>query len=205
MADATVQVPTEGSGPLIDVEQFTIQSQTVRRQRVQALPYVAIVQASYTRPPDTTAYATGDSVSNSTTAPTALAFTAARFNGGAGVITAAHFIDDSNPGTKPTLELWLFAGAAAPTPTNDNAAIAWSDADVANLVGVIEFLSTEVRVGGSPGNSVCTGRLGTLHNFRLPFRCGASVQTIWGMVVVRTAYTPANAGVLRFNLHIEQE
>jgi hypothetical protein len=202
--DSSYGLPTEGSGPRLDHEQEIKSGIQVLRQRVQA-QYPAVVVGSIVRPADTTAYAAGDSVSNSTTAPTAMAFLAARFAGGGGIITAAHFLDDSNPATKPTFELWLFGGAAAPTPTNDNAAIAWSDADVANLIGVIEFLQAEVRVGSSAGNNVCTGRMGTSHTFRLPFRCDAAQQNIWGMVVVRTAYTPANAGTLRFKLSIEQE
>lgn len=205
MSDSALQVPTPGSGPLLDMEQEAKSSQTVLRQRVQVY-YPQIITTSYTRPGDTTAYTSGDSVANSTSAPVALTFTnAARFAGGGGQIVSAQFVDDSNPGTKPTLELWLFNGSAAPTATNDNAAIAWADADVLNLVGVIEFLSTDVRIGGSPGNSICQGRVGTAYSFNLPFRCSAAIANIFGLVVVRTAYTPANAGVLTFKLQILQE
>lgn len=202
MANSFIQLPTGGSGALLDHEEIIIGGQTIQRQRVQA-GYPEIVKASYTRPADTTAYMSGDSVSNSTTVPAALTFAAARYAGGGGVICGAHFIDDSNPGTKPKLELWLFNGSAAPAAGNDNAAVAWADADVANLLAVIEFLDTEVSVGGA--NSVCTGRLGTSHVFELPFRCNAAIANIFGLVVVRTAYTPASAGVLRFSLHIRQE
>lgn len=201
--DASYGLPTEGSGPRLDHDQETKGGIAVLRQRVQAY-YPALIEGSIIRPADTLAYLSGDSVSNSTTAPTAMAFAgAARFAGGGGVITAAHMVDDSNPGTKPTFELWLFGGAAAPEPTNDNIAITWSDANVANLIGVIEFTATEVRVGGA--NSVATGKLGLSHAFRLQFRCAAGQTIIWGLVAVRTAYTPANAGVIRFKLHIDQE
>lgn len=204
MSDSYVQTPTEGSGPLIDAEQESKGGQTVKRQRVQAYAPDAIT-AEYTRPPDANAYLAGDSVADSTTAPTALAFVLGRFNGGGGVITGASVIDDSNPGTKPKFELWLFNGSAAPTPTNDNAAIAWSDADVRNCIGVIEFLDTEVRVGSSAGNTICQGRVGSSHVFELPYRCNAAVSTIWGMLVVRTAYTPANAGKIKVVLNVRRE
>lgn len=202
MSDSFVQTPTEGSGKQVDAEQLLISAQTVYRQRVQPY-YPAIVQATYTRPGDTNVYTSGDSVAQSITVPTALTFAAGRYNGGGGVITAAHFIDDQSGATKPKFELWLFTGAAAPTATNDNAAIAWTDADVANSIGVIEFTDTEFRVGGA--NSVCAGKLGTSHVFELPFRCNPANTSLFGLVVVRTAYTPANAGVLRFSLNIRQE
>jgi hypothetical protein len=202
MSDSTVQTPTEGSGPKIDCELETKGGQTVERQRVQAY-FPDALTAQYIRPADTAVYTSGDQVADSTSAATALAFALGRFNGGGGVITGATIIDDSNPGTKPKFELWLFNGSATPTPNNDNVAIAWSDADVLNCIGVIEFLDTEVRVGGA--NTICQGRVGSSHVFELPYRCAAGVSTIWGMLVVRSAYTPANAGKIKVVLNVRRE
>jgi hypothetical protein len=204
MSDSAVQTPTEGSGPLIDSEQESKGGQTVKRQRVQSY-YPAVVEATYTRLANTTAYTAGDSVSDAVGAPTPLAFTLGRFNGGGGVIVGAQVVEDSNPGTKPTYELWLFNGASAPTATDDNIAIAWTDANVLECFAVIDFAAGDVKVGGSPGNTVCPGKFGGSSVFEIPFRCSGAVTTIWGLVVVRTAYTPASGGKIRFKLHVRQE
>jgi hypothetical protein len=204
MSDSFVGTPTEGSGPLIDAEQESKGGQTVKRQRVQAYS-PAVVQATYTRLANTTAYTAGDSLSDAVGAPTPLSFAAARFNGGGGVIVGAQVIEDSNPGTKATYELWLFNGAAAPTATDDNIAIAWTDANVLECFAVIDFASGDFKVGGSPGNTVCPGKFGGSAVFEIPFRCSPGVSTIWGMVVVRNGYTPASGGKIRFSLNIRQE
>jgi hypothetical protein len=208
MTDSYVATPTEGSGKFVDAEQFSIGSQIVYRQRAQE-SYPAIISTSYDRPADTTAYTAGDALSNSTSAPLALTFAAGRFNGAGGDIVAAHMVDSANQATKLACELWLFQGSAAPVADNDNAAFTPTDAELAALVGVIQFTAANAFVGdataGAGGNAITVGGHLTSPNFRLPFRCDPSLSSIFGLVVVRNAFTPVSAEKFTFRLHIRQE
>lgn len=207
--DAVVTTPTEGSGKSIDAEQENKGGQIVYRQRVQA-SYPAKIVTSFTRPNDTTAYATGEAVTNSTTVPVALTFAgAARFAGGGGRITGAQLLDSANVATKGKFELWLFAGAAAPAPDNDNAVFTPTDAELADLVAVIQLLDTNAFVGdataGAGGNATYVGTHLTVPNFGIPFRCNAAVTSLFGLLVVRNAYVPVALEVFTLSLLIDQE
>ena len=207
MADSSIGLPTEGNGPRLDTERWLKGGQAVDVQRIQEY-YPAVIAATYTRLANTTLYTAGDSVSDAVGAPTALAFALGRFNGGGGVISSAQVIEDSNPATKPTYELWLFNGPTAPTATDDNIAIAWTDADVLNCIGVITFNTADVLIGlptANTGNTICPGKVGGSSVFELPYRCDPSASTIWGLVVVRNGYTPASGGKIRFKLNVRQE
>lgn len=97
-----------------------------------------------TRPADTTTYAAGDAISDSTSAPTTGGFTLSNMgaaSGGSGVITDI-WIASSNPAATTALqgELWIFDTAV--TAVNDNAAFAISDAEVKTGLAVVPFLTT---------------------------------------------------------------
>ncbi len=80
----------------------------------------------------TTAYTAGD------VAGTEMEFaSAARVSTWGGVITGATLLDKSLRSAAIAIELWLFK--AASTPAANNAAADWSDANMANLVGIINF------------------------------------------------------------------
>lgn len=212
MSRTTIQLPTEGSGPHLDAEQLTIAGQIVKRQSVESCPPRRIVQASVTRPANTTAYAAGDALTNSTSAPVVLTFeNMARFPGGGGIVRVAHLLDSAAQATKISAELWLFAGAAAPTPDNDNVPFTPTDAELANLIGVIVFdglTAGWVFVGdvtaGAGGNAVIIGRIGPSgaggHLLDLPYVCGPATTSLWGLLVVRNAYTPVSGEVFTVSL-----
>lgn len=212
MSRSFYQLPTPGSGPKLDHEELVIGGQTVLRQTVEAASAVFRIQTSFTRPADTTAYAAGDAMSNSTSAPDALTFAdVARFLGGGGEILGALLLDSANQATKPSCELWLFCGSAAPVPDNDNAVFTPTDAELANLVGVIVFDGVTAGwayVGdatvGAGGNVVIPGRIGPsgagAHRVGLPFVCNAASDDLFGLVVARNAYTPVSGEVFTFTL-----
>jgi hypothetical protein len=159
--------------------------------------------ASYTRPADTTAYAAGDAVADSTSAPTALSFAnAARVAAGSGVITGCTLTDSANQATKGQFELWIFD--ASVTPTNDNAAMAMSDGDAAKAVAIFQFTTWFVGNAGSgaSGNAVSVGTLagGNGRAFKL-----ASGTTLYGLMVARNAYTPVSGEVFTFKLNVCQD
>lgn len=187
----------------------TIAGEDPEFDQLKISPHRAVITASYTRPADTTAYTAGDVLANSTTAPVPLTFTsAARFEGPGGRIVAAQIVDDSAPATAGDFELYLFkatAAGAAPAIQNDNAAWAPADADMLNCVGVISFGSTP-KAGGANNRFYHATEGGGANGLPAHFKTVADVSAdLYGIVVVRNAYTPASAGVLTFALHIEQD
>lgn len=144
------------------------------------------VSSSFNRPNDTTAYASGDAVTNSTSAPSVITFDAvARANAGSGVIIAAVLVDGSNQTTKGQFELFLYDTTF--TADNDNSANTPTDGETETLIGVIEFKLPFVGDATSGANGNCVYPVG---NLSIPFTCGASSDDIFGQIVVRNAYTP---------------
>lgn len=149
---------------------------------------------SYTRPSDTTTYAVGDALAESTSAPTALEFAnAARVSGGSGEITGLVVVTSTAAATALAGELWVFAGASAPTATNDNAAFNPSDSDALNVVAVIPF---------SVGSAGSSNRVYDVGPLACPYVCNAT--SLWGLVKVTNAYVPASAEVVTFGLRVRQ-
>lgn len=155
------------------------------------------ITAAYTRPADTTAYTAGDALSDSTSAPTNLTFTSAfRISDGTAFLISASAVRSVTAGTQPDLELWLFH--TAPAATNDNAAWAPSDAELLNVVAVVEFSPSSWKVGS--GNSWAHGALRP----DKPLLKGVASANLVGVVVVRNAYTPSSAEVLTIRLAFAQ-
>lgn len=101
--------------------------------------YTTVASGSFTRPNDTTAYATNDAVTNSTSNATAITFAnAARVAAGSGVILSARLVKSapsSSPGGAAAsgFRLWLY-GSMPASVTADNAAFQIAAADVRFLV-----------------------------------------------------------------------
>jgi hypothetical protein len=158
------------------------------------------VTASFTRPADTTAYAFGDVVADSTTAPTVITFAnCARANGGSGWIVGAKLVDSANQTVKGIFELWLFS--AAPGLDNDNAAFTPTDAEALTAFGPLLFSAGHVgdATAGAGGNFVYP-----LNGVAVPFVAGGGTTSLFGELVVRNAYTPVSAGTFAFELLIQQ-
>lgn len=153
----------------------------------------ANVGTNFTRPADTTAYAAGDAVTNSTSAPTVLTFTSmARLSGGAGEILGAILVDESNPGTPGVFRLHLYDTTY--TPNNDNAANAQSTTIARTAIPPIAFvsnfqISTTARIYYAPGP--------------FPFKCNASAN-LFGNLSTDNAYTPASSGRFDIILLVKQ-
>ncbi len=157
-----------------------------------------ISEATLTRPADTTQYAAGDQVANSTSAPVALNFgTCATYNGGGGLLVDIVCIDRANQSTKPNLRLYLFNGS--PTLNNDNANWNPSHADMNKVLAMAEFSSWEVggTAAGTAGNCFSFARVNR------KYRCAAGQQNLWGQVVERGTYTPVSGEVLTFRAKVE--
>ena len=152
------------------------------------------VPVSKTRPADTTAYAVGDSVANSTTAPTAFEFVNIANRVGGFITIQYALLYSSRPTNSALFDLELFNGAAAPTATNDNAAYNPSDADRLNACGMINFPIANLIAGSSNKLWVAVAPLG------LTIKCNAATASIWGLLRAGTAYTPDSAEVFQARL-----
>lgn len=183
-----------GTNNIGDVDVLTLPS--------GALSIPKQVSTSVTRPNDTTAYAAGDAVTDSTSSPTALTFSAvATANGGKGIVLGALMLDSANQSTKGVFELWLFTGSAAPTPDNDNSAFTPTDAELANLVAIIPLSAVYVgdATSGAGGNAIYESP-----EMARPFVCDGSVDDLFGLLVVRNAYTPVGQEVFTIILRVVQ-
>lgn len=160
-------------------------------------PVTKLITASYTRPADTTTYAAGDVVADSTSAATILTFSSiARAAGLGGVIQHAQLIDSAAQTTKPDFELYLFD--TAPTMQNDNAAWAPSDSEMEKCLGRIDFATANFKTGS--GNGMIQAA-----NISIPFQCASSVSAIYGILVARNAYVPVSAEKFTVRLHVLQD
>lgn len=155
------------------------------------------ISANFTRPSNATAYASGDVVCDSTSAPTIMTFSRATSDS-VSTIQQAICIDSANMATKPDLELWLFDTAI--TMDNDNAAFTPTDAELRTLIGVIPFAGVSFRAGdgatGADGNSICD-----VQTLSIQINTTNNVNAIYGVLVVRNAYTPVSAE--RFDIRLK--
>jgi hypothetical protein len=152
------------------------------------------VSTDITRPADTTAYAAGDNLSDSTSAPVSGGFTftsAARASGGTGIITDM-IIATSNPAATPLQgEVWIFDTSV--TNINDNSAFAISDSEVKTVVAKIPFTMV-----ADTNNS-----LAHVQNLNIGFTAVGSANLRF-LVKVKSAYTPISAEVITTRLKIIQ-
>jgi hypothetical protein len=143
-----------------------------------------------TRPADTTTYTAGDVVCNAATLQIP---NVAR--SGSAVIQHATLVSSSNPTLKGDFELWLFSATVAAVA--DNAAFAPTDAEMLTFVGMIPFATADFKAGLSgadgPGNAMCQSS-----SLAIPTTAG----TLYAQLVVRNAYVPISAEVLKINLNI---
>jgi hypothetical protein len=151
------------------------------------------VNATYTRPSDTTAYAALDTISNSTSSPSVLTFTNfGRVNAGTGFVTYARVLTSQ---TSCTARLRLHLYRITPTAINDNAGCtAPLYADEAKYVGFIDFPAMQTG-GGSP-----TAAFAQRDDLNLPFKCDTSDRNLYGILETLDAFTPANAQTFSITL-----
>ena len=168
---------------------------------VTATGRVRYATGTFTRPADTTAYTAGDVMNNSASAGVVTEIPNVGLSAHAStIIQQAICVDSANQATKPDLELWLFDTAV--TADNDNAVFTPTDAELRTLVAVIAFPSTSFKAGdatsGAGGNCVCD-----IQNLGIPVRVtGTQVDSLYGVVVVRNAYTPVSAERFDFFLKL---
>lgn len=165
---------------------------------VTAVNLSRLVTAVLTRPADTAAYAAGDQIASAVISPSGLVFAnCARANGLGGEIVGAVLIDSASAASGVLLELWVLDTAAL--PNNDNVAFAPSDATASGAIGVFTFGSSFVGDPATTGNRVFDSGL-----VRWPYVCGAGSSDLYGLLVVRSGYTPVAAEAFTIRLRLRQ-
>lgn len=158
-------------------------------------PIKTRASATFTRPADTTAYANGDLVANSTTAGSVvpMSFTALQSVNRGGRIKAAKVAFSDTVLTNASFRLHLYN--ASPVPANgDNGA--WSTSLVANYLGYIDCTVAQAFTDGAAGRAVAVAATGDGINF--------TSATVYGLLAATAAYTPTSAEVFTVTLEIEQ-
>lgn len=152
--------------------------------------------ASFTRPANTTQYASGDLVANSTTAGDVapMEFAAAPAYHGGGVIRRVRIHKSGTGVTAADFRLHLFASdPTATAPTNgDNGAFATIEAD---WLGAFDVTLAAFNDGAK---GIDTPNQGTQVAFRLE-----SQKVIYGLLEARGTYTPASGEVFTVTLEVE--
>ena len=151
-----------------------------------------VIDATLTRPNDTTAYAADDEISSSTSAPTILTLAnCARSTGGSGYIHGAVLVTSGVMATN--LEVHLYDTSS--TPNNDNAAFSPSDAESGTVVAVIPFNS----YFGTPNN-----RIFVSSPILAPFTTSDSAN-LFARIVTRSAFTPIAQETFKLRLRVSQD
>lgn len=146
------------------------------------------ISATFTRPADTTAYASGDLVANSTTAGSVVPLTFSLGNSfaqGQLRLTRARIYKNGTTPTNANFRLHLYE--SSPVPANgDNGA--WSTSKAANWLGNIDVTSMLAFTDGCAG----TGSAAAGSEMLLRLSAG---KTIYGLLEAKAAYTPASGEI----------
>lgn len=153
---------------------------------------------SVTRPANTTAYTIGDVIGTASSATLTIPNSSfGEFD--AGIIQQAIVSSSAYVSPAPDLELWLFDSVVADIV--DNAAFAPTDAELATLVGIIEFPTADWKSGnatsGAGGNAVCVA-----DNVSLPFNTKKGTSKLYGVLVARNAYVPVSGEIFTLRLQV---
>lgn len=163
--------------------------------------HIAVASANFTRPANTTQYASGDLVANSTTAGsvTPMQFTVTRSTpqgqslGLSWMIRRVVLRKNDNDTTSASFRLHLWD--ASPTPANgDNAA--FSTDGFADYIGGVDITCDQGFSDGDVGFSpqIEIGRV-----------MAAESTVIYGLLEARDTYTPASGEVFTVELEVIQD
>lgn len=154
--------------------------------------------ATFTRPSDTTAYAVGDLVANSTTAGSVVAMTiaAARTASGVVMLRRVKLHKSGTSVTNASFRLHLFRAAPGTVTNGDNGA--FSVSGVADYLGAFDVTIDRAFTDGAAGIGipVTGGELG------IKLEGGGNV---YGLLEARAAYTPTSAEVFTVTLDAYQD
>ncbi len=155
--------------------------------------YISNPSASFTRPANTTAYASGNLVSNSTTAASVVPLTFVlgnSFGPGSFRMTRARISKTGTSATNANFRLHLYQ--SAPVPANGDGG-AWSTSKAADWLGNIDVTGMLAFTDGCCG----TGSAAAGSEMFLKLASGA---TVYGLLEAKAAYTPVSGEVFTVTL-----
>lgn len=172
-------------------KQIAVLDATSISQTLESLSQsIFVASATLTRPADTTAYALGDLVANSTTAGSVVptSFAVARQNGGSGRVNAIRLFTSSTVLTNAQFRIHFYS--AAPTFTNGDNGVWLTTGYVAGApiyVGSADVVVNTAFSDGAVGQGYAT------YGPYVPFIAASGSQTIYAVIEARAAYTPISA------------
>lgn len=154
-------------------------------------PNMGLVAQGFTRPADTTAYASGDLVANSTTAGSVVPMAFGDITRGPGLssrVRRVRLVKSAASVTNASFRLHLFN--VLPTVTSgDNAAIVIATGS-AGYVGHVDITIAQTFTDGAADQATTEMNIAS--------------QAIWGLLEARGAYTPTSAEVFAVTLEVER-
>lgn len=146
------------------------------------------ISSSFTRPGDTTAYAAGDLIANSTTAGSVTPFSWLTTGSRPFVIPAIRLQKTGTSLTSASFRIHLYTAAPTVTTTGDNGVYA-SNVD-SNAKWIDSYFGAMVAGHNDGCAVICTPDSLILRQVYF-----GDPTTIYGLLEARAAYTPANAEV----------
>lgn len=166
-----------------------------------------ITANAITRPNDTTTYAAGDALADAS-ANAHFTFPQCLDRGvKTGEIVSAKLLCSSYVATGPDIDLMLFS--VIPGTDADNAQATITDAEMANLIGVINFATGSWKPGtntsGAGGNQAQFVKDVNIP-IKLPILGGSDfTSSIFGFPILRNAYVPVAQEIYTCQLYIRQD
>lgn len=155
------------------------------------------MSGSFTRPADTTAYAIGDLVANSTTAGSVAAVEIGHVSNapaGASMLRRVTLRKSGTSVTSASFRIHLYRVSGITCANGDNGA--WSTNKVADYIGAFDVTIDRAFTDGAFGAAV------PLVGSEFLVRLGPAVKSLYALVEARGAYTPASAEVFTITLDL---
>lgn len=158
---------------------------------------LVLVEATFTRPANTTTYAAGDVMGTATVTVNILT-NAARLNAGAGFISSMVVISSANPALNLDADVFIFN--TAPAEQADNDAFAATDAEMNECCGVGSIVGTDGK----------ESTVNVAYNVIMPspgkidFVCDSGSRNLFAVMVARNAYVPASGEIFLIRTWINQ-
>lgn len=177
----TSQINNSLSGQIIDTDPAG-----GHRPEVLAVGTIANPTATFNRPADTNAYASGDLVANSTTAGSvaAMSLTVARNAASSFMLRRLKLRKSGTSTTNASFRVHLFRAAPATVTNGDNGA--FSVSGVADYLGAVDVTIDRAFTDGAAGFGVPV--VGSDLCVKL-----SSGSSVYALIEARAAYTPASA------------
>lgn len=158
------------------------------------LPGSAMLTASFTRPANTTAYAVGYLVANSTTAASVTPMTltgACRLSGGTGQAVRVVLNKSDTVTANASFRVHLYS--SLPTVTNGDGA-AWLTT-TSGYIGSFDVSTGKAFTDGSGGDG------GPSAGSMLVYQCASGSTSLYALVEARSAYTPTSGDVFTISVN----